>query len=116
METEKKKVGNAGEKLIVEYIKSKEYYILDTNFRSGRNEVDIIALDNKVLVFIEVKSRKNKDYCEAREAVNRNKQVNIYKVARSYISKTRVLYDEIRFDVAEVYYESGRIDYFENAF
>jgi len=53
------KTGKQGEALALEFIKNKGYKVLATNWRYRRSEVDIIAMDQKTLVFIEVKTRSN---------------------------------------------------------
>ena len=53
--TEKQITGSQGEKLATEYLKKNGYRILERNFRSGRNEIDIVAADKGVIVFVEVK-------------------------------------------------------------
>lgn len=116
METEKKKIGNKGEALAEEYLSKKGFQVLEKNYRAGRNEIDLIALDGTKLVFIEVKARKNSNFCEGREAVNRKKQVNIYKVAKAYISKQKISYKEIRFDVVEIYNDNNTLEHYEGAF
>ena len=49
--------GKKGEQIAVDYLRGKGFRILETNWRRGRNEIDIIARDGKVLVVVEVKSR-----------------------------------------------------------
>jgi len=50
-------LGKKGEDLAADYLRKKGYRILKRNWRSGRNEVDIIADNNEYIVFVEVKTR-----------------------------------------------------------
>ena len=54
--------GEKGEQLAIEFLKSKHYQILHTNWRHNHSEIDIIAQDGNVIVFVEVKSRKNNKF------------------------------------------------------
>ena len=67
-----KQLGNFGETEASNYLKSKGYVILDRNFRIRQGEIDIIALQQNILCFIEVKTRKNSDFGLACEAVIKN--------------------------------------------
>ena len=58
-----KETGKLGEDIAVHYLKQNGYVILDRNFECRQGEIDIIALDKKEIVFIEVKTRtSNKKY------------------------------------------------------
>lgn len=119
--TFKKAVGNKGESIVVDYLEEKGYKILERNFRSGKNEIDIIAEDTDCIVFIEVKttsSDKAEDFKLPCEAVDKNKKEHIIDCARDYIMKHRCSYDGHRFDVIEVYLnrDTPEINHIENAF
>ena len=86
----KKQLGDFGEKIACKYLKRLNYKLIETNFRSKQGEIDIIAEDNKELVFIEVKTRHNTKYGKAIEAVNYQKQKHIYKTAEYYIYKNSI--------------------------
>lgn len=99
----KHKTGNEGEKIAKEYLEQKGYTILERNFSCNQGEIDIIALDNQEIVFIEVKTRTNMNYGLASEAVNRQKKKHLIKTIKYYIH-IRNLEDEfIRIDVIEIY-------------
>ena len=109
--------GQKGEKLALEYLIEKNYIILERNYRSGKNEIDIIARNSGEVVFIEVKTRSNDVFCEPESAVTKEKQRAIIKVANSYIVRNNIN-EEARFDIiAIVTNESGtKINHIENAF
>ena len=66
--------GQSGELIAKEYLVNKGLIILETNYRNKIGEIDIIAMDEQVLVFIEVKTRRDYSYGYAFEAVNIKKQ------------------------------------------
>ena len=57
-------LGKRGEQLAVSFLEKKGYQILATNWRHRRAEIDIIAMDEDVLVFVEVKTRNNNNFGE----------------------------------------------------
>lgn len=113
--------GRQGEIKAKEYLISKGYDIIKENFRYNRAEVDIIAKDeaNKILAFIEVKSRRNKKFGEPEESVNEQKQKQIINSAEGFLMN-ETSYDNYdkRFDVIAIYSEGNKeiINHIENAF
>ncbi|MGN0960803.1 MAG: YraN family protein [Christensenellales bacterium] len=95
-------VGASGEEIANKYLKNNGYRIVKTNYKNKIGEVDIIAYDNKTLVFVEVKYRKNDYFGLPREAVNYRKQMKIRQVATIFINQNRLFDKEIRFDVVEI--------------
>jgi putative endonuclease len=94
-------IGAKGELLAVDFLEKKGYTILEKNWRSNRLEIDIIAEYNNVVVFVEVKTRKNDYYGYPEESVNLTKQEHILKAAEDYV----ILHDinkEIRFDIVSI--------------
>ena len=114
--TYKKTVGDFGEDLVEEYLRNKGYDILDRNFRKSFGEIDIIARIDEIVVFVEVKTRKNKDFANPSEAVTISKQQKIVKASQAYLMENDLTDSIIRFDVAEVIRVDGEINYIENAF
>lgn len=100
-------LGKTGEDIATEYLIKNNYKIIERNFLCKMGEIDIIALKDEYLVFIEVKTRSSNKYGVPSEAVTKNKLKHLYKTARYYVY-TRNLQDEcIRFDVIEIYYENS---------
>ena len=98
-----KNLGEQGEDKACEYLKRNGYKILFRNYRALKKEIDIIALKNNTLVFVEVKTRVSDKYGDAADSVNYFKQKNIILVAKYFILKSDKEYDEYRFDVIEMY-------------
>ena len=115
MEQSKKALGNEGENLAAGYFKKKGYKILDRGFYCRYGEIDIIAQKGKTIVFVEVKLRKNSGFAAAMEQVGPQKQERIRKTAMLWIQQHDQNFD-YRFDVVEVYRESGQLNHIENAF
>ena len=112
-------LGRYGEAETIKYLRSKGYEIIEVNFRSRFGEIDIIAEKNKIVVFCEVKMRKDNHFAEAREFVDKYKQERIIKTASIWLSMQESE-PVTRFDVSEVYAEKlggkTQINYIENAF
>lgn len=112
----KKKIGDFGEKVIANFLMKKGYQILDRNYSKPYGEIDIIALKNDIVCFVEVKTRRSVKYGYPREAVDYYKQQRIIRASQTYLMENK-LYDYIiRYDVGEVFTESRKINYIENAF
>ena len=103
MYSTKRIFGNDGEEIAYEYLRKEKYEIIERNFICRLGEIDIIAKENDEYVFIEVKTRRNKNYGEARDAVDEYKQKHIYRTARYYLHIHRLDNTFVRFDVIEVY-------------
>lgn len=98
--------GAWGEALAAEYMRKKRYKLVATGYHSRFGEIDLILENSKFLVFAEVKLRKNADFAQALEYVDRRKQDKIRITASVYISQnpTRL---QPRFDVIEIYAPQG---------
>ena len=80
-----KESGRNGEDLAVDFLIQKGYRILQRNFRFEHGEIDIVADDRGVLVFVEVKARRTKQFGEPEEAVSIRKRKQIRKTALGYL-------------------------------
>ena len=98
--------GAWGEAVAAEYLRKKKYKIITQGFRSRFGEIDLIAKNHRYLVFAEVKLRKNPDFAQAREYVNRAKQDRIRMTASIYLSQHPTALQP-RFDVIEIYAPEG---------
>lgn len=109
--------GKAGENLAREYLISKGYNILDTNYKNKIGEIDIIAFDKYILAFVEVKTRTSFKYGYAFEAVDRRKQRKIINTSILYIKYKNYIDTQIRYDIIEIYLtKNPKINHLENAF
>lgn len=118
MSQHKQKLGKKGEDIACEYLLDEKYEILEKNWRSSNQEIDIIATKENILVFIEVKTRSNTKFGHPEEAVNKLKQQQIFKAAESFIKIYRGKFSELRFDVISILldYKHKKLKHFEDAF
>ncbi len=110
--------GQKGEELAVTFLAEKGYDILETNWRFKRAEVDIIAKEDKILVFIEVKTRTTDYFGAPEESINDRKKALLTDAASAYMEL--INHDwEIRFDYISVIYEDAenfQLKHFKDAF
>ena len=117
---ERKERGKQGEKIASRYLLKKGYSIIRRNYRSSFGEIDIIAFNetHKTLVFVEVRFRSEGFLVDPLESVNYRKQERIRKTALQFLSKTKIFYDSVRFDVIGIVERNGKfeIEHVEDAF
>ncbi len=80
--TYNKMTGSEGEIIAAKYLQSIGYKILGRNIELGIGEIDILALDKKVVVLVEVKTVKGTGYGPAKDLVRRAKQEKLRNLAR----------------------------------
>lgn len=114
--------GKYGEVYAQKHLKENGYEILKLNYKTKISEIDIIAKDGDTLCFVEVKTRKSKDFGGGYEAVDQFKRNKMILGARSYLAFHQNDCD-IRFDVVEVYgeinadgFRVSQINVLKNAF
>jgi putative endonuclease len=96
------KPGGAGESLACRYLESEGYRIVERNWRCRSGEVDVIARDGDVLVFVEVKQRHGASHGEAVEAVTFGKRRRVVRAARLWAAARDVSESLLRFDVVSI--------------
>lgn len=108
-------LGRLGEQTAAEALEAKGYRIVQRNYHCRYGEIDLIAEQGEMVIFVEVKLRKNDRFSLAREAVGQAKRQKLRLAAASWLAERE---DErpARFDVVEVYTQDGRIIHIENAF
>lgn len=112
-------LGVCGEDLAEKFLRKKGYRIICRGYRAGRGEIDIIALDGRTLVFIEVKTRKSTIYGLPEEQVSHQKRSQIRKTAARFLSSGNIPHSDCRFDVIGVLCESKNkpaLTHYINAF
>ena len=110
-------LGKKGEEIAAGFLVTKGYQILEKNWRQWRNEVDIIAMDGKCLVIIEVKTRQSNYFGEPEMAVTRDKQKALIRSANAYV-RYKNIHCEVRFDIVSVIFSKNteQIHHIEDAF
>ena len=95
-------LGKWGEDLAVDYLQRKGYTIVERDWKSGHRDIDIIAYDeNGTLVFIEVKTRRNRLFGDPEDAVDYRKLRSLQSSMNHYI-KYRRINVEVRLDIITV--------------
>jgi len=111
-------LGDKGEVLATQYLQQQGYKILETNWRYSRAEVDVIAMDGPVLVFIEVKTRTSDAFGRPEEFITPRKERLLTDAAHAYIDA--INHDwEVRFDFISIIYRSDsdyELEHFRDAF
>lgn len=102
--------GKSAELIAAQYLKQLGYDILEMNFRAGRNEIDIIAAMEDLLVFVEVKARKDVRHGLPEEAINEEKMERLQMAASAYLEgQEKGKWPNIRFDALTVEKLDGKI-------
>jgi putative endonuclease len=125
MTVQRQRIGRAAEDLVAAHLITASWEIIERNARTRYGELDIVALDGRTLVFVEVKAgREGSAYGPERPvlAVDRRKQQRIRRLAAAWMGERRDLpyYAEIRFDAVGVTFDqAGRptdIEHIDAAF
>ena len=96
------KFGRAGERATIKFLKKNGYRIIEKNFRTQAGEVDVIAEHEKVLVFVEVKTRSGSQLGHPVEALTPYKQKKIGQIAQGFLAKHNIQDRQCRFDVVSI--------------
>lgn len=116
-----KELGARGEEIAKSYLENKGLLFVAKNYKAGRKEIDLIFSDEKkkIVIFIEVKTRRNRNYGDPEESITLSKQKNIKFTAVNFISQNPSYnkYD-LRFDSLSVMTngEKININHIEEAF
>lgn len=114
-------LGRWGETQVADWLRARDWRVVAAGWRCRFGEIDLIAVNNKYIVFTEVKLRKNATFAPARAFVDRGKQERVRTAAQLYLQEHPTELQP-RFDVAEVYAPEGtatrkpEINYIEDAF
>ena len=113
-------LGDRGERIAERYLLKHGYVIVDRGYSDNLGEIDLIAVEDKTVVFVEVKTRSSDFAGNPFEAVDDRKQEKITKTALSYMKQHDLLECRVRFDVVSIIWPETRqapqIEHFENAF
>jgi len=97
-----KKIGQEGENVAAEHLKSKGYEILERNFRCPLGEIDIVAKDKDDIVFVEVKTKSGNLLGTPEEMVNKRKQKKLIKLGQFYLQEKELNDCPWRIDVVAI--------------
>lgn len=111
-------LGKEGERLAERYLQNKGYKLVERNYRCRAGELDLIVLDRRVVVFVEVKTRTGHGFGSPLEAVEFRKQRKMIHAAQFFLAAKGLQQRDARFDVVGVSW-AGRepiVEHIENAF
>jgi len=95
-------LGKWGENLAASFLQRKGYTIIERDWKSGRRDIDIIARDEQgTVVFVEVKTRRNRVFGEPEEAIDYRKMQSLQLAINHYL-KYRRINGEVRFDIISI--------------
>ena len=95
-------LGKWGEDLAVAFLQGQGYTIIERDWKSGRRDIDIIAKDETgTIVFVEVKTRRNRLFGEPEEAIDYRKMQSLQQAINHYI-KFRCINGNVRFDIISI--------------
>jgi putative endonuclease len=119
MTATRQRLGRVAEDLVAERLAGAGWRIFERNARSRYGELDIVAIDGRTLVFVEVKAgRAGSAFGPERPvlSVDFRKQLRIRRLATAWMGERRDLprYDEIRFDAVGITYDRARVVDYEH--
>jgi putative endonuclease len=113
-------LGNRGERAAERFLSSRGLRIIARGLRTRRGELDLVALDGRQVVFIEVKTRLDHQAGHPAEAVDAAKQRKLVALALQFLKKHGLLDHSARFDIVAVTWPADRaepvIEHYRNAF
>ena len=120
-ENHRRDIGKAGEELACRFLQDMGHIILERNWRSSHQEIDIISADADGIHFVEVKARQRNIQAPPQMNVDHAKQRNVVKAARQFLRTTKGLpYSglECSFDIVAITFAEGNpgIEWFPQAY
>ena len=110
-------LGKQGEDRAAQFLVKQGYKLLERNYRTRSGEIDLIALHQGQVVFVEVKTRTSDAYGAPELAVNLRKQQRMIKAALGYIKYKKLHQVPCRFDVVAITAAAGgEVELIQNAF
>jgi putative endonuclease len=113
-------LGRRGEAAAAKFLKKKGYLIVAQSNRMRLGEIDLVAIDQRTIVFVEVKTRRSHDAGHPADAVDDDKQRRLTRLALTYLKRHHLLEYRARFDVVAVTWADDGcapvIEHYENAF
>ncbi len=110
-------IGKESENFARRYLEKRGLVFVAANYLCKRGEIDLIMREQGVLVFVEVRFRKNADYGDGAETVTMSKQRKLIRAANHYLLEQK-LYGKIdcRFDIIAFAGEDDTVNWLKNAF
>ena len=113
-------LGQRGEDVAARFLRKLGYISVARGHRDRIGEIDLVAVEGRTVVFIEVKTRTSQDAGHPAEAVDDDKQRRLTRLALAYLKRHDLLECSARFDVVAITWPDARsrpkIEHFKNAF
>ena len=109
--------GQKAEDLAVEYLDSQKIKVVGRNFRTRFGEIDIIAKDDKEMIFVEVKAKSSSRFGRPYEMVTERKKKKLISTAKSYLLENSFDINKTnwRIDVISIEYETMKVEWIKSA-
>jgi len=104
----KSKIGKLGEKLAIEFLQKQGVNIIEKNYFTKFGEIDLIGIENKTIIFVEVKLRFNNSFGAPYEAVDSKKWVRLQNAAQLYLIDHNINDFDCRFDIVSILYSKDK--------
>lgn len=118
----RKQLGAIGEQYALEHLRQLGYRVVKRNWRCRSGEIDLIAWDGALLVFVEVRTRSGESggFGTPQESVDYRKRLQVMETAQVYVHSHQLQHHQLRFDVVSVITEMDgtkrSLDHIVNAF
>ena len=113
-------LGERGELAAAKFLRRLGYHIVARRHRTPIGEIDLVAVDGRTVVFVEVKTRQSHGAGEPHEAIDLTKQSRLSRLALAYLKRHDLLECRARFDVVAITWHHGQakptIEHFLHAF
>lgn len=113
----RKRTGRQGEEIAAEFLAGRGYRLIQRNWHTQAGELDLIMEQGDTLIFVEVRTRRGKNFGSPEESVTPAKQARLIDLAQTYLQEANIFSRPWRIDVVGVYLGPGlpQINHIENA-
>lgn len=113
-------LGDRGEQFAIRFLRKKGYRIVSTNDTSGIGEIDIVAVEKRTVVFVEVKTRSSERKGLPTDHIDADKERRITRAALAFLKRHRLLEHRARLDVISILWPENQeapetIKHYKNA-
>ncbi|OHD12710.1 MAG: YraN family protein [Spirochaetes bacterium GWC1_27_15] len=117
---DKKELGRIGEEFAANFLQKKGIQIIKRNYFTKFGEIDLIGIENKTIIFVEVKLRQSNVFGFPYESITNKKLEKIYQLAESFLLENDFSDFDCRFDVISLIYyhadETFKVEWLKNQY
>lgn len=96
--TKNKELGQLGEKIARQYLEKQGYQIIAQNYKNYFGEIDLIAREGNLFIFVEVKTRLKNTFGSPEESINHQKQKKLIRISSQYLLNNKIEGENYRID------------------